>query len=75
MYDFSLVQAAVASENQTKIGNVLNHDKDTFKYMTGEARVLQLLSTSCFELTLPIKGPSLLRITLPSPDLKPEYPL
>ena len=43
--------------------------------MTGEARVLQLLSTSCFVLTLPIKGPSLLRITLPSPDLKPEYPL
>ena len=61
--------------NKTKIENVLNHDKDTFKYMTGEARVLQLLSTSCFVLTLPIKGPSLLRITLPSPDLKPEYPL
>ena len=44
----SLVQdCSSISSNKTKIENVLNHDKDTFKYMTGEARVLQLLSTSC----------------------------
>ena len=34
-------------KQQTKIRNVLNNDKDTSKFMTGEARVLQLLSTSC----------------------------
>ena len=44
----SLVQDwSSISSNKTKIENVLNHDKDTFEYMTGEARVLQLLSTFC----------------------------
>ena len=47
MYDLSTVQAAAASEATKLKYKVLNHDKDTIKYVTEEARVLQLLSTSC----------------------------
>ena len=47
-YDYSMVQAAATSEEtKTKIGNDLNHDNIYNEKMTGEARVLQILSTSC----------------------------
>ena len=41
----------------------------------GRPEYCNFLAPPACKLTLPIKGPSLLRITLPSPDLKPEYPL
>ena len=40
----------------------------------GRPEYCNFLAPPACKLTLPIKGPSLLRITLPSPDLKPEYP-